>query len=133
MTSSNRNLTLPSWGALIGCHTRGGNANATQLLFYNFEQQTPNVLLPGDYIQTSNIIFENGVTLNPDISLINGSPVYNTVPNSFLNTIHPIGSQFTRNNAPCIGTWNQIGFIGTGDIPLTASKLINFSFNGTII
>ena len=129
MTSSNRNLTIPSWGALIGRHTRGGNANATQLLFYNFGQQTPNVLLPGDYIicvrivDTSNIIFGNGVILNPDISLINGSPVNNTVPHSFINTIYPIGSQFTGNSAPNIGTWERIGWIGQCEMhPITTTR-----------
>ena len=49
---------------------------------------------------------------------------------SILNSIYPVGSVFTGNSAPGIGTWQQIGLSGTGEIP--TNHIGQFSFNGQI-
>ena len=78
-------ITLPTWGSIVGRHTRGGNHSAIQLFYFNYT--TANTFLQsGDIIlftrisNTNQILFGNGQTRDVNRSIFNSTPLWEAVP-----------------------------------------------------
>ena len=137
VTNPSNTITIPTWGCIIGRHSRGGHSSSIQL-FYTTLGMINTILLPGDvilmvrHISDTIIQLGNGQILTPDYKLVNGVPrpinltidnnlivngnIVNTNLQTELNSINTIMST--------IASQNQTGnFILDGNWTVTAGGL----------